>query len=191
MNRITGFIIAIAALAALAAGCDGPYTDSRNVFNPATGRSVVLGHVNYENAFAAAQGVMSKYFEIEAAQPEIGIVRCRPQAINAKGERVLGNSPARQVAQLKIVQSAGGNVTARLSIEIQRQGQDIDQVSSPVGDNYSGVPSQTPAQGTGATSADQNTDWWTQRHNNELEARILDEIAQAVKPATTQPTTRP
>ena len=152
------------------------------------GRSRVLGEVKYEDAFAAAKGIISKHFAIASADPDSGEIKCEPKYLTTdRGERILGNSPARQLAVMRVQQS-GKLVNVKLSIALQRQGEDVNRVMSPVGDNYSGVPNQTPAQMAGATDPEQNSNWRTERYVHDMETRILDELYTALRPqAVSQP----
>ena len=86
-------IVGLAVIAALTAGC--------SVATPGTDRN--LGRVQYADAFATGREVMSQYYSIASADATSGVIRARPKSVDAPSERILSNSPARQVAKLSIV----------------------------------------------------------------------------------------
>lgn len=146
------------------------------------GRTKVLGSMSYDDAFAAGRAVMAKHYEVASADPAKGAIVCAPKSIDAAPERLLGgNSPAREIARLHI-QRNGQMIVAQLSIEVQRQGESVQRVTGSAGDTYSGVPDQTPAQGAGATTPQQNANWQHARYNHEREARLLQELYDMLHP---------
>jgi len=158
-------------LAGLAAGCNLP--------KPGTSR--VLGDVSYASAFATAREVMSQHFSISTADAEAGVIEARPKLVEAPAERLLGSSPARQVASLQL-RRENGLIVAHASVALQREGSSVHRVSARPGENYDDVPNRTPAEDVAATTPRQNEIWRTERQDRALERRILDQIYKALHP---------
>lgn len=146
------------------------------------GRTRSLGSVPGEQALDVAQGVLSRHFEIASVDRASGTITSVPTNVQAGGERLIGNSPARQIATLQIIEAKGQTI-ARLSIIQQRQTRDLQKVV-PETDSYSGVPDRTPARSPGPGDVDMPGDWQNERAVGELETRILQEIFAALQPAT-------
>jgi len=145
----------------------------------------VLGAVEYDRAFDVARSTLSQFsFSVMEADRDTGTILSRPTYVDNE-KRVLGSTPTRKVARMKLTRDAG-SVTVRLAIEVQ---QEITQTyagdTSAIGlsNTYSGVPNDTPAQGYAAATSEQNTTWRRVRYDRQLELTILDEIAQAFNPA--------
>ena len=150
---------------------------------PAPGTSRTLGDVEYAAAFAAAREVMIQDgFSIAAADPDTGAIEARPLLVEARGERILGGSPARHLAKMSL-QRKGGQVVARASVALQREGSAVQIARAPAVENYDSVPNRTPAQDLAATTPEQNEDWATERYDHAVERRLLDELYQALHPA--------
>lgn len=172
-----GLLASVVAAMSLAVGC-APEIPSR---------SRTLGVANYEETFVIAQAVLARHFEIASADPSTGEIRSNPKIVEAPGERLIGNSPARQIATMTLVRS-GGEVVAKLSIVQQRQGRDIRETVGQTDEPYSGVPRQTPAMLDGPHEAAQTDDWNTERYRHDVETRILDELYRELHPSpATQP----
>ncbi|MGB2820398.1 MAG: hypothetical protein WBF17_05420 [Phycisphaerae bacterium] len=170
MIRHAWIVVAVVA-ACVAAGCNQP--------TPGTSRS--LGAVDYASAFAAANEVMAQYFSVESSDPLTGIIESRPKPVPAPNERLLGGSPARQVATLRI-RSEGKAVVAYATVALQRQGGAMLGQIRPGTDNYDSVPNQTPAEREGATTVEQNESWRTHKYAHDVERRILQDIYRSVNP---------
>ena len=154
---------------------------------PTPGTSRVLGNVDYNVAFAAARETMSMYFTIDSADPVTGVIVSRPRPAEGRGERLLGGSPARQIATLNINRTDGGLV-AKASVAVERQ---AGSVMGPRGDTYSSVPNQTPAEGEAATTAEQNQGWQREGYARDVERRILNDLFNALHPQPATPLTQP
>lgn len=142
------------------------------------GRSRSLGEIDYSAAFAAANEVMAQYYSIESANPRTGVIQARPRDISADNERILGGSPARQLATLRL-RTEGESVVAYASVALQRQGaQGLRQFQ----ESYDSVPNETPAESDAATTADQNDTWTTHSYAHNVERRILQDIHRALNP---------
>ena len=113
-----------------------------NLRTPGTPRA--LGDVEYASAFATGREVMGQHCSIASADAETGVIQSRPRLVKVRGERLLGGSPARHVATLRIVRR-GGEVVAYASVALQREGSSIHQTRPRNGENYDSVPNLTPA----------------------------------------------
>lgn len=140
-----------------------------------------LGDVEYASAFATGREVMGQHFSIASADVETGVIQSRPRPVKVRGERLLGGSPARHVATLRIVRR-GGEVVAYASVVLQREGSSVYQTRPRDAENYDSVPDLTPAEELAATTPDQNEVWRTERHDRALERRILDDLYKALHP---------
>ena len=172
MNRNGWIILGLAAWALLAAGCS----------QQAPGRTRVLGAVGYESAFAAAREVMSQYYSIESADADAGVIKSRPSTVNAKNERLLGGSPARQIAEMHLWREEK-LIFARAQVKVQRQGSAVYHQMRPAGENYDSVPNETPAELDAATTPEQNEAWQTAGYAHDIEQKMLTDLYKALHPA--------
>jgi len=149
--------------------------------NFVSGTRLSMGQIEYQQAFAAASEVIRKHYELKSADPDAGVVTARPKPVDPTTTRILGGtSPARQIASIRL-QEQEGQVVAIAEVRVQRQGSaGFRQLDG--GENYSTVPNQTPAQGTAATTPEQNEAWETQGRNRALERKMLNELYQALHP---------
>ena len=164
-------MLAVAGLL-LSAGCN----------QPTPGRTRILGEVGYESAFAAAREVFSQYYSIDSADAEAGVIKSRPLAVSAKGERLLGGSPARQVATLRLWRE-GGAVVAHAQVKVPRLGSAVHRQMRPVGENYDSVPNETPAELDAATTPEQNEAWQTAGYAHDVEYKMLADLYKSLHPA--------
>ena len=142
---------------------------------PTPGSPRVLGDVDYASAFSMGREVMGQYYSIASADPDTGIIQARPTKVEVRPERLLGGSPARHLATLRII-IKDGRVVAYASVVLQREGSAIHRTIPRDEDNYSGVPIGTPADETAATTPEQNELWQTERYDHPQERRILDDL---------------
>ena len=145
------------------------------------GRTRHLGAVSYENAFSTATEVLSQYYVIAETNPDTGQIKCRPKAVDPPPERILGRSPARHQATLRLRRD-GENVSAHVSVAVQRQTRTLRRQMPSPGDNYDEVPNKTPSQDEAATTVQQNNAWVTQAYAHDMEIRILEDIYKALHP---------
>lgn len=165
--RKTGWILLLLAAIVPAVGCEQ---------NNGTTRT--LGPLEYASTFDTAQKVFSQYFSIETADPATGEIIARPKRVDAPNERILGGSPARQIATMKIFRQ-GDQVAAYVSIEQQRMGSFVRGGNSSFSrdDDLENGGHRTPAQNEGATTPQQNENWQTERQMHAMELRVLSELA--------------
>jgi hypothetical protein len=171
MNRHGWLVVAALAAGLMVGGCAQEF--------PGSSRS--LGTVDYTSAFATANEVVSQYFPVESANPVTGVIQCRAKDTKAANERLLGGSPAREVATLRIVKE-GKDLMAYATVALQRQGGDVFRSMPHAEENYSGVPNRTPAERDAATTPEQNEPWQIYSYDHQAESRILEDLARAVAP---------
>ena len=175
-------ILAMSCIA-LALGCSGFDAMSQGL-TPGRGTTRILGKVDYQQSFAAARQVIGQHYNIEEADPQTGIIRCRPKKVAAANERILGGFPARQIAVMQL-SVENGLTNAQLVIEQQRQGAESYKQMGYAEDNYSLDPSNsTPAQRDAATTPVQNQAWKTEKTLPVLERQILNELYKRMHPQT-------
>lgn len=145
---------------------------------PGQGTTRRLGDASYQQAFATARMVLKQYFPIAEANPNTGLIRTRPRAVEAGNDRILGGSPARQVATLELTRE-NGLIVAQLLVMQQRQGSTPRRVMgySQERYNYSGNPGdETPADIEAATTSEQNESWQNEKPRHDVEVQILDDL---------------
>jgi len=167
----TVWIAATLIGAGLVAGCN----------QPMPGSSLPLGQVDYTSAFAAGKEVMSQYYSVESANPHTGVITSRPKAVDAERERILGGSPARELATLRL-QEEGSQVVAYATVALQRQGSSVLRQPRPGLESYDTVPNQTPAEDEAATTIEQNESWRTHSYSHSTERKMLQDLRRAVSP---------
>ncbi len=153
------------------------------------GASRSLGSVPYDKAFEVARTVLTMYYTPQTADSQTGEIICYPEPIKGPPDRLLGNTPARELAKLTLVRQ-GNEVVAYAQVTFQR----LMLTSQNVLANrtYGGVPDDTPSESTGATTPQQNTTWTNVRLDHVREQAILDNIVAALNyGSTTRPATRP
>ncbi len=167
---------AVAALLAAAGifACAGCSTAS-------PGSSQSLGTVKYAQAFAAANDTMSQYFSIASSDAATGVIKARPKAVDAPRERLLGKSPARQVASMRIW-PRGKDILADVTVTIQRRGDSVYRSMPAPGENYEGVPNKPPSAREAATTIEQNESWRTEKHDRAIERKILQDLYLSLHP---------
>lgn len=170
MTRNYVLVIPVAALICLC-GC--------SVAVPGTTRT--LGQVEYASAFATAHEVVKQYFPVASADPATGIIQSRPKPVHAQGERLLGSSPARKVATVRISRK-NGRVVAHASVALQREGSAVYRTRTDPGENYDEVPNRTPADEIAASTPEQNEVWQTEKYDHATERKMLDDLYNALHP---------
>ncbi|KKK72727.1 hypothetical protein LCGC14_2901000, partial [marine sediment metagenome] len=141
-----------------------------------------LGQVPYARAYREARAVFNQYFSIASADEESGKIVGRPRATETAPDRLLGVSPARHIAQMR-VREKGGQVIVEVRVDIQRQDVGAYRAMQPITvDND--VPIRTPAEESGAVTAGQNQAWTTTGRDEALERTLLSDLLQrlATKP---------
>ena len=164
-------VAVLLAAAGFAGGCSIP--------TPGSNRS--LGDVQYPQAFAAATDVMSQYFSIASSDAATGIIKSRPKEVTPGPDRLLGRSPARQVATMR-VWPRGGEILADVTVAVERRGDTVLRSMPQPGENYEGVPNQSPSQREAATTVEQNESWRIEKYDHVLENKILGDLYLSLHP---------
>ncbi|MFP3937069.1 MAG: hypothetical protein ACLFVW_01915 [Phycisphaerae bacterium] len=159
-------LLLASAATIVSVGCGGQ--------SPGTTRT--LGEVDYTTAFATAREVLAENgFVVESANPDTGVIRTRPRPADAAGERLLGESQARQLATLRL-RKENGQVAADLAVAQQRQDSEVFRQMSGPSQSYTGVPSNTPAEMEGPSDPQQRRAWRTDTYRGDIERMILEEL---------------
>ena len=108
-----------------------------------------------------------------------GIIKSRPEPVQAPAKGFLGGRPCRKLATLQLYM-AGKQVVANVSVAVQRQGLSVRRQMQVADGNYDSVPNETPAQIEAATTPEQNEGWWTESYDKALEHRILQDLYKAL-----------
>ena len=146
------------------------------------GMTGIMGDGGQDAAFAAATAVMAKHYSIALADPDTGVITSRPKSVNIGGERLLGGSPAREVATITLRRQKN-QVMATVAVDVQREGAAADRrLGGAYSDSYSSVPHDTPAEHEAATTAEQNDMWRTVDRNKAAERKMLDELYRVLNP---------
>lgn len=142
-------------------------------------RSQPLGKVDYAEAFQAGRTVLAQYFSVASFDAESGKIAGRPAPVDAARDRLLGASPARKVAEMRI-RKKGELIFADVRVDIQRQDVGAFRQMQPVTvDNQ--VPNRTPADEAAAVTTEQNQAWQTTGRDHQLEQAILADLINALK----------
>ena len=192
MTRYAITLLTTLMLLAIAGCVDDPSAQQANdpaldfLFGTAGGSTRTFNYGNYGDAFLAAREVMGKQFIIVEADQDDGIIKCAPQPLENAQDRLSGPTPTRQVASMRL-QPRGGQIVAICTVEQQREAGVVLRQQPLVGDNYSSVPNETPAQIDAATTPEQNDTWETLRTNTLLENQLLNSLRDALNAKSSQP----
>ena len=163
-------------LGMLLAGCG--QLSSNGGLSPGRGTIRGLGDTSYQEAFATGRLVMGQYFTVDSFDVNTGIIKSHPKKVDAGKERLLGSSPARQIATMQISQK-DGQVVAQVLVLQQRQGSAIRRQAgySTEQENYTGNPGEeSPANIDAATTPKQNESWADEKARHGIEADILNDL---------------
>jgi hypothetical protein len=169
-------VAALLAVAGMSAGC--------NVAAPGSTRS--LGEVDYPQAFAAANDVMSQYYSIQSSDPATGVIKSRPKSVEGAQDRIIGKSPARQTATMRIWQR-GKEVLADMTVAVERRGDPILRQMPQPEENYTSVPNLPPSQREAATTTEQNESWRIEKYDHPTEQKILRNLHLSLHPQMPEP----
>ena len=149
------------------------------------GTTRTLGDVKYESAFQAARKVMSQYFSVASADAEAGLITSRPKDLPMPKDILLGGSPRRQVAKLRIDRK-DGQLVARASVAVELLGSVLNRRMQTVGEDYDTVPTETPAELEAATTPQQNQSWRVEKYDHAIERAILADLYKELHAQTEQ-----
>ena len=180
-------MLTVVSVALVACNGSDPF-GLRATLTPQAGTSRNLGNVSKDKAYDAALAVLGQHYRIdsEKSDREQGKIVCMPKSITAKRDRVLGNTPARQLVRFQLAQD-GKSQVAHLVVVLQRQASyaktsNYQFSEERLGDNYTGNPgNETPADLDAALTAEQKEAWVDQRALHVEEAKLLQQIAERLK----------
>ena len=178
----TGLAVVAVMASGLLVGCaTGPAGSNR-----------MLGTVNYPLAFTNARDVLSQYgFTADSADSDAGVIKTRPKMLGADG--VFSKPKTRETATVRLLRQDSA-VVAYCYIIREKQVAAAMRFTQGAGmGNYSGVPDQTPADGSGATTPQQNEAWEKDVRDRVMEDKILSDLYDLMHPKTaaTSPATQP
>jgi hypothetical protein len=180
MKAYLGILILGVMLAVAGTGCQRGDMLNEGL-SPSQATSRMMGDTSYQQAYAAGQEVLAQYYSIDPDKSSAGsgVVKSRPKDIlDAGRNRLLGNSPARQIATLQIVQE-GPAVTALVQVMQQRLGSAPERQMgySQERRNYNMNPGDVgPGDVEAATTPQQNEMWTNEKRRRDLEGQILDDL---------------
>jgi len=149
--------------------------------SPSQAATRSMGDTTFQHAYAEGREVLAQYYPIDPdkSDPGNGIITSRPKdVLNAGRDRLLGDSPARQIATIQIIQE-GPLVTALVQVMQQRQGSSPERHMgySQERHNYTMNPgAQGPGDLEAATTPQQNENWMNEKRRRDLENQILDDL---------------
>jgi hypothetical protein len=142
------------------------------------GATRMLGAVAYQDAFLAANEVMSQYYTVASAKLDSGEIKSAPKFVPAGGgdsDQFFPASPTRQVATIRL-RRAGGEVEAWASVAVQRQTSEAQRQLARQEAAYDTSAGKTPAELEAATTAEQNQGWRTERYAHDIEFKMLNDL---------------
>ncbi len=181
MKHFTTLVLTAVAILIAVTGCAKMDINDGGLA-PGRGSSRNLGDTSYQQAFASGRMIMAQYYSIDSANVNTGIIKGKPKLTKAGRERILGNSPSRQIATMEITQE-GGTVLAQVLVMQQRQGASAMQRMgySTAGRNYNGRPGdETPADLNAASTAKQKEAWENEKPLHSVEGKILEDLFKAL-----------
>lgn len=145
-------------------------------------RSRAMGEVDPAAALAAAQDVLSDYYAIAEVDHNARRITSQPKHLSDQSAGLLSRTAARERAVLRLRQEGRG-LWADVSVVVERQESPrIAAVSSTLmGPRTEAAPG--PAQQDAPYTAQQEQTWIVARHNEDAEARILEDLYRALNPA--------
>ncbi len=170
MNAKALAVMGVLLAGSVLAGCEAQ--------TPGTTR--FLGDVGYEDAFAAARSVMGQYYPLADASVDTGVIVAQPTPVDAAPERLLGGSPARHAATLRLRREEEG-VYAVTAVRVQRAARFTRSHMPEPEENYSGVPQGVSLE-EAASTPEQNENWITDGYDRDVERRILEDLFRTLNP---------
>jgi hypothetical protein len=146
-------------------------------------RSISLGNVEMPAAMMAARDVMGQYYGIAEVDEYAHKFTCDPKVMRGATAGLLSKGSARELAVLRL-RSEGNAVWADVSIIVQHGEAPQRRMMDPWISGYD-YPSPPPYQKDAPYTAEQEEAWQTVGHNDATEARILQDLYNALHPETT------
>ncbi len=164
------FALSMACALAVAAGCEGPSPTAQS-HTPLRQRSV-----SPAAAFAAAEQVLGERFPIQVREPRNGLLRTAhidTVSSGPSGRLTDGLSTPRRVrksAEVR-VEPADDGVKIWCQVVVEQNETSAHRMFAQE-HSLSDLPSDTPADAEGATTAEQNTVWRYKGRDRQLEREI-------------------
>ncbi len=173
MKRVRLAVVAI-VLAVGAVGCESPAPRSGS-YTPQRLRAVTPAE-----AFAAAEQVLSEDFQIATRDPSLGLLRTahvesRERSADQPIRGTLGSPKrVRKYSEVRI-EPAGDGVNVWCKVVVEENQSDAYRMFHQE-HALSDIPSDTPADREGGTTAAQNTVWKVKRRDRAMERQIRRSI---------------
>lgn len=187
-----GLTLAVLAAALMLAGCQdgssflGGGDDYRTQTYDSADRALV---------FETARNVLGMYFSIASADPDTGKIVSRPLQVEASRDRLLGSTPTRKLATMRIYRTSDGRTSVDLQILVQKQDAAAFAAMQPITESNE-IPNQTPAQTGAAETPEQRQSWQDVGRDYTMEQTILRDLEgrlntnlSASQPAASNPAT--
>ena len=176
-------LAAAAVTMAMLAGCQ----------EPGRFRSMALGEVDMTAAMTAGQDVLGQYFPVAEVDSDAHKITSGPKNIRGESVGLISRGAARELAVLRL-RREGNVIWADVSVIVQRQEAPQRRMMAPWTSRQD-LPAPTPAQADAPYTREQEEAWMTVRHNEDTEARILQDLYNKLHPETAageaQAATRP
>ena len=184
-------LVSLALVASFIAvtGCGSDPFGLNSFISPNQGTNRNFGPVTKQAVYNTTVRVLSQHgyrIDTEKSSPIEGKIVTLPKMVNAKRDRIVGNTQARKVVRF-LISKDGNNQIGQLVVVLQRQAgfaksQSYQTDGERIGDNYSANPGNTtPADQGAAVTAEQNQAWTDDRGMPGDEAKILQQIAEQLK----------
>jgi hypothetical protein len=166
MLRLTAAAIGLAMLA----GCQDAWRY----------KSMALGEVDMMAAMTGARDVLGQYFPIAEVDNYAHKITSEPKNVRGGSVGLISKGPARELAVLRL-RRQGAVVWADVSVIVQHQEAPQRRMMAPWTSRQD-VPTPTPAQADAPYTPEQEEAWQTVRHNEDAEAKILQDLYTALHP---------
>ena len=155
---------------ALLAGCQ----------EPGRYKSISLGTVEMSNAMVVGREVLGQYFSIAEVDNASHKITADPRSVRGESVGLISKGAARELAVLRF-RHEGSAVWADVSVIVQRQEAPQRRMMAPWTSRQD-LPTPTPAQADAPYTAEQEEAWQTVRHNEGVEAKILQNLYDKLHP---------
>jgi hypothetical protein len=143
-------------------------------------RTLALGEVDMTAAMTEAQAVLAQYFPIAQVDNETHKITSDPRPVQGPSVGLMTREWARELAVLRL-RPEGKLVWADVSVIVQHQEAPQRRFMKPW-TSLNDVPAPTPAQTDAPYTPEQEEAWQTVRHNEDVEAKILQDLYDAFHP---------
>ncbi len=143
-----------------------------------------LDATNMNEAMIAAQNIMGQYMPIAAVDPVSHRITAGPVAAEGEALTIVHPAQFRQRGVLRL-RREDSSIWADVNVVIEQQQGPQMRTMSPL---ITGYPKPAPNQEDAPYTYEQNQAWQVVRHNEDMQARILDDLYANLHPeAASQP----